>query len=97
MFEINWPDMSTEVFAAITAVIVLSVQLVLCFKVRKLCVRLIPVCLSAIAAAVCLALTFLSEGWDALGYLLLTMFSAGLLLVCGIGWLVWAIIKKLRR
>jgi len=97
MNEINWLEMDTTVFAVIAAAVMLTVQLVLCFKGNKLWVRLIPVCLCAAAAVVCFVLEFLSDGWDAIGFMFLALFLTALLLVCGIGWGVWTIAQRWYR
>ena len=97
MHGADFLEMEAEIFAVITAIIVLAVQLVLCFKVRNRWIRLLPACLCVIAAAASLALTYFHDGWGGVAYMLLMIFCVCLLLVCGIGWLAWAIIKKLRR
>ena len=97
MHQVDLVEMEAEIFAVIISVVVLTAQLVLCFKARKLWIRLLPACLCVTAAAASFALTFLNDGWGGVAYMLLMIFCVCLLLVCGIGWLVWAIIKKLRR
>jgi len=97
MDEINWPEMETTVFVAVAAVVILAIQLVLCFKVNKLWIRALPAVLCTIAAAVCLVMTCFTDGWDAIGFAFLAIFSAGLLLVCGIGWGIWTIARRWYR
>jgi len=90
---VDFVEMKAEIFAAIVAVTILAVQLVLCFKTRKLWVRLLPACLCVVAAAASFALTFINEGWGSVAYMLLMIFCVCLLLVCGIGWGIWAIAR----
>ena len=97
MNGVNFVEMETEIFAAITAAVVLIIQLVLCVKTHKLWLRILPACLCAAASAVFFLVSFFSDGWDAIGFLFLTIFFAVLLLVCGIGWGICAISGKLRR
>ena len=97
MNEVNWVEMETEIFSVITAAVMLIIQLVLCFKAHKLWLRILPACLCAVASAVFFIVSFFSDGWDAIGFLFLTIFFAVLLLVCGIGWGVWAIVCRMCR
>ena len=83
-------------FVVIEAVIALTVQLILCFKGRKWWIRVIPVALCVIDAVVCFVMTYFTDGWDAIGYAFLMIFSVGLLAVCGIGWGIWAIARRLQ-
>lgn len=86
-------DIRTDIFVLILSILLLTVQLLLCFKVKKTVVRIIPVCLLSCLTAVFITLIFVSEGWDSLGFLLLAICSAALLLVCGLGWGIWWFVK----
>ena len=80
------------VFASVIATLIL--QLLLCFRAKKKFIKLLPIALlivSAIVFAVCSASI---NGWDGLGYLFFALLSFGLIIVCGIGWGIWAIVKK---
>lgn len=92
MIDFGIFEIKTEIFVGILSVFALALQLLLCFKVKKRLLRLIPVILFAAATAVFFLLTFLSEGWDSIGFLLLAVFAAALLLTSGIGWGIWALI-----
>ena len=72
-------------------------QLLLCFKVRSLALRLLPVILLALLAGSFLLLALCSPSWDGLGYLFLAIFAGVMLAACGIAWAIWAITKKKNR
>ncbi len=88
---------TTTVVAIISAIIAILLQLLLCFKVKNLFLKLIPVLLLAISTIVFVVLGANVNGWEALGYLLLALLSFALLVVCGIVLGVWAIVKKTRK
>lgn len=88
--EIDFPTI--VVFAS--AIVTLILQLLLCFKAKKIFIKLIPMLLlfaSTIVFAIC---STIINGWDGLGYLFFALLSFGLVLVCGLGWGIWAIIRK---
>ena len=97
MLDFGIFEIKTEIFILILSVLVLALQLLLCFKATRLFVRLLPAILFAILTAVFFVLIFLSEGWDSVGFLLLAICAAALLLCCGIGWGIWAIVRKAKR
>ncbi len=94
MIDFGIFEIKTELFLLILAVLTLVLQLVLSFKVRSLALRLLPATLFAVSTAVFFVLVFVTDGWDSLGFLLLALCTAMLLAVCGIGFAVWAIVKK---
>lgn len=78
----------------LTSVIIVAVQLLLCFKGKRLWVKLIPsgtMLVSAIAFAV---MAQMADGWDGFGYLFFFLLSVWLLLLTGISWVVWAVIRR---
>ena len=93
MLDFGFFEIKTEYFVLILSVLTLSLQLLLCFKAKKLFPRLLPLILFAILTAVFFVLIFLSSGWESVGFLLLAICAAILLLVCGIGWGIWGIIQ----
>ena len=97
MIDLGIFEIKTEIFILILSVLTLALQLLLCFKVKKLFLRLLPVILFAAATAIFFVLIFMSEGWDSVGFLLLAICAAILLLFGGIGWGTWAVLKKTNR
>lgn len=97
MVDLGLFELKTEVFVALVSVAVFAVQLALCFKVKKLFVRLLPLTLF-LALAVCLIILsyVYYEGWDGLGALLCGLYSGLLALVCALTLGFWTVFKKLR-
>lgn len=82
--------------AVIGGAIVLVIQLLFCFLSERVWIRLIPTVLSALATAGCVAMMYLSGGWEVLGYLLLAIYAGAALLICGLGWILFAVIRAVR-
>jgi len=61
---------------------------------NKLQLVKIPVILLLILTVVFSVLIFVSDGWDSVGFIFLAICSFSLLVVCGIGWLIWFIARK---
>lgn len=87
-------DIRTDVFVLLLSVILMLLQVLLCFKFKNRIIRLIPVCLTLMLTVIFVALGFIFDGWDALGFIFLAICSAVLLLCSGIGWGIWAIVRK---
>ncbi len=79
------------------AAALLPIQLLLCFKARRLIVRLLPVLLLLLATVILAVMLFTADGWDAFGYLILIYISGGMLAVCGLGWGIWGLSKLIGR
>lgn len=88
--EIDFPTI--VVFTS--AIMTLILQLLLCFKAKKIFIKLFPVALLIISTVVFSICSASINGWDGLGYLFFALLSFGLIFVCGIGWGVWAIARK---
>lgn len=88
---------ATTVFAFAMVVLVLILQLLLCFKTKYLLIKLIPVILLIISTVVFCVLSACIGGWDSFGYLFFALLSFGLLFVCGFVWIIWAIGRKRNR
>ena len=92
MFDVWMGDIELTTAALIFSVVVLfPVQLLLCFKVRSKVIRLLPVMVLAVPASVFCCSAVLRPGQDGLGYTFLAVFSGFMLLMCGLGWGIWAI------
>ena len=89
-FEIDFPT----IVVFVSAIATLILQLLLCFKVKKILIKLLPIALLIITTIVFSICSASINGWDGLGYLFFAMLSVGLIFVCGIGWVIWASIKK---
>lgn len=73
---------------------VLPIQLALCFKVKSKTVRFLPIIILAILAVIAASAAMTSTNWDAIFYLVSAVYLAIMLAVCGIGWGIWAIVRK---
>ncbi len=94
MFDVWLGDIELTTFTLIfSIVVILPVQLLLCFKVKNKVIRLLPALLLAIPAVCFLGMSFAATGWDGLGYLFLSIFVGFLLAMCGVGWGIWGIVK----
>lgn len=87
----------TTFIAICSAFIVLPVQLLLCFKVKNTFIRLLPSILLTITTIILFCLMCSAEEWDAIGYALLGVFSGAMLIVAGIAWGIWAIVRIIRK
>lgn len=90
VFEFDY----TTVVVLISVIVTLFLQILLCFKSKRIWVKGLPamlLILSTIVFSICSALI---GGWDAFDYLFFAFLSIGLIFVCGIGWVIWAIVRK---
>ena len=78
------------------AFLIFPLQLFLCRKVKNRMVRLLPVILLTMTEGVLVALSCTSKGWQSLGYLFFVLVAAMMLLLCGLSWGLWAILRKRR-
>ena len=88
-------ELSGDAWLVIVGVLVLLLQILLCLKVKKLWIRLIPAVVFFALTVVFTVLLFVSEGWDAIGYLLLAIFFAVFLAASVVGWVIAAIVKAI--
>ena len=87
----------TTLIAVSSVLIVLPVQLLLCFKVKKLFLRLLPSFVLTATTIFLFIMMRITTDWDAIGYAILFVFSGVLLIFCGIAWGVWAIVKFIKK
>ena len=97
MFDIHAGGLDLGTVFLILTPLLLLVQLLLCFKVKPLIIRLLPAAILAVITALLLIATLISNGWGSLGYLILTLWAAILLAACGIGWAVWGISRLIKH
>ena len=97
MFDIHANGLDLGTVFLILIPLVLLVQLLLCFKVKPLIIRLLPAVVLAAITALLLIATLISNGWDSLGYLILTLWAAVHLAACGVGWAVWGISRLIKH
>ena len=98
MFDVWSGNTELTIIALIVSVaVILPVQLLLCFKIRKNIIRLLPVMVLSVLTAVFSILAATTSGWDSLGYIVLAVFTGIMLLACGGAWGIWAIAKRMKK
>ena len=73
----------------IIAAVVLVVQLLCCFNVKKVWLRLLPTLLFVCPTIVCFVMAFVSDGWDSIGFLILAILVGIPSIGCGLAWCGW--------
>ena len=87
----------TSLIAISSVFVVLPIQLLLCFKVKPIFLRLLPSILLTATTIFLFTMMTTSRDWDALGYAVLGVLSGVLLIFSGIGWGIWAIARCIRK
>ncbi len=87
----------TVAIALCSVLIVLPIQLLLCFKCKSLILRLSPSILFLFSTVFLLVMSSLTKDWDALGYVLLSVYSGVLLVFDAVAWGVYAIIRLVKK
>ena len=87
----------TSLIAISSVFVVLPIQLLLCFKVKPVFLRLLPSILLTGTTILLFAMMAASRDWDAIGYAVLGVFSGVLLIFSGIGWGIWAIVRCIKK
>ena len=91
MIRLGSFEIKTEIFLLILCAFLLSVQLLLCFKAKRLPIRLIPLGLFAAPAAVLVFISLFDE-YHRIGLLIYAFYLGVLAFVCVCGWAIWWII-----
>ena len=98
MFDVWHGDIElTMLVIVFSAVFILPIQLLLCFKSNKTIVRLIPMMIFASLFAIFTVLRYIAIDWSALFYLICSVFCLIMLAFSAIGWGIWAITKKIKK
>ena len=98
MFDVWMGDIElTTAVLIFSIVVLLPIQLLLCFKVKSRAIRLLPVILLSIPTIIFTVMSVAITGWDGLGYIFLAIFTGFMLLLCGVGWGIWAISKLIKK
>ena len=94
MIHIGSFGIKTEIFVLLVSLLLMSVQLLLCFKAKRLWVRLIPFGLFAGTAAVLLVASFIGDYYAPI-FFIYAIYSGFGVLPCVCGWTIWWIIDSL--
>ena len=97
MLHFGWFDIRTDLLVLLVSVLLIALQLVLCFRVKNVWLRLSPCLLWTTVSVILVILSFFLDDWDRFGFLFLALCSAILLCMCGIAWGIWAVVKRILR
>ena len=71
--------------------IVLPIQLALCFRAKKVFLKCLPAVLIGIVTITFYSLAITARTWIAFIYLIVAFYSAVFLISCGIAWSIWVV------
>ena len=98
MFDVWAGDIELTATVLIFFVVVfLPVQLLLCFKVKSRVIRLLPVIVLAVLTVFFVVKSVTNTDWEAFGNIFLAVYSGLMLLMCGVGWGIWAVSRFVRK
>ena len=98
MFDSFTPDTVIVILIVAFAVFVsFPVQLLLCFKAKKLFVKLLPTAVSAVTAITFYIMAITAKTWIALIYIIIAVSFGVALLFSGVAWGAWAISKAIEK
>ena len=98
MFDVWLGDIKlTELILIFSVVVLLPLQILLCFKVKNKFIRFFPLTICSVLTAIFTVMLITSTGWDSLGYLFLVILSGFMLFMCIVGCGIWAIIKFIKK
>lgn len=89
----------TEIALLLTAAIlvVVAIQLILCFKAKKKLFKLLPPALCALAAIVCYVLAITAKDWSGFIYGIVAVCLFALLFFCAVAWLIYAGVRLVKK
>ena len=98
MIDVMLNDLDFGGMVLIIAVLSLfPIQLFLCFRARRMFVRLLPVMVLSASVVYWGVKTAQTGGWGGLLYLVFAAISGYMLLMCGLGWAIWGLLRLLRK
>ena len=98
MFDVWIGDVElTTAVLVFSIVILLPVQLLLCFKVKSKLIRLVPVILLSIPTLIFIGMDVAVPGWDGIGYVFLAVFTGFMMFMCAVAWGIWAIFELIKK
>lgn len=98
MVDLGFIKIDTSNFIAILiGIAVFVLQLILLFKVKSLLIKLLPDILMMVFGLVCFICMNVTQGWDAVGWLLLMVFAIIYLGVSAFAWVIYGIVKLIKK
>lgn len=87
-----------QIALIVSTVIILPLQLLLCFRVKSRILRLMPaILLTAISIVWLILLAQNAPGIAGVVYLIFAAYTGFMLSCCGIGWSIWAIVTVVKK
>lgn len=83
--------------AAFAILIALPIQLVVCFRAKKLLIKCLPATAFAVLVITFYILAITAKTWVAFAYLIIAAFSGVSFIFSGIALGIWAIIKLIKK
>ena len=90
-------DVITTSILILCIVVIFPCQLLLCFKIRSLMIRLLPPISLFLLTVFFAVRMFTSVGWDGLGYMFLALVTAILFCVCGMAWATFGVVRYMKN
>ena len=78
-------------------VVVLPVQLILCFKSKSMGPRFVPIMIFAILAMLSIIMNQTTTGWVGLAHIFFAIYALFMIFMCGIGWGIWAVASYMKK
>ena len=98
MFDIWIGDINLTVLALIfSVVVILPVQLILCFKSKSMRTCFVPIIIFAILAMLSITMNLTTTGWDGLAYIFFAIYALFMIFMCGVGWGIWAVANYIKK
>ena len=79
------------------AIVIFSLQLLLCYKIKNPFLKLLPAFVITAFDVYYFIMMKIATSWDALGYALLWILSVIAFMAIALAWIVWVIIRIIRR
>ena len=93
-----WDVFTADPFMAASVIlIVLPIQLLLCFYAKKILFRLLPLGIFSVIAIIFSVMMHATKGWESFVYCILAMYVEALIILCGFAWGLWAIINLVKK
>lgn len=96
MFDVWIGEIELTEIVMVFSIIVLMIQLFLCFRANNKALRLLPIGILVLLLIIFLCMIQLAPGWDGIGYAILAMFAGILLVACSISWGIWFAVKVIK-
>ncbi len=98
MFDVWIGDVElTALIAIFSIVVLLPIQILLCFKVKSKVLRLMPAVVLFALSIFFAVMSATSSGWDGIGWMFFFLYAAWMLFMCGVAWGIFGIHKLLKK